>query len=232
MKRPLIVAAFVAGFWLAGCGAEDLSLTGLPPGEARLAVLNALPGEAVASLWLDGELIPLPQSGLRTSRSIAEGTHVLEARTGAGITAATASFAVGDGSRRTAILAGGDSPTSAAILITADTASIPQGDAGKLRLVHSVADAPALEGWLDGSLSCGNTAARLVSPFSYGMGLSQDSPGYVLRNAGQYLVTVTGLAQGDTLAQANLNLGPGQVWSVVLVRDGEGELTLVPIRER
>lgn len=232
MSRASIVAALAAVLFLPGCGADDLSTTGLPPGEARLAILNALPKGAVGSLYLDGEPITLPELGSRLSRTISEGTHRLEARTPTGIIAATASFAVGDGSRRTAILGGGAMPNAAAILITADTASIPAGDAGKVRLVHTVEGTPQLEGWLTGTPASSGTAARLVSPFTYGMGLSQESPGYVVRSPGQYQVKITRLSDGTPLAETALGLDPGQVWSVVLTRDTDGELALVAIRER
>lgn len=232
MTRLPIVAALAVALLLPGCGADDLATTGLPVGEARLAILNALPAGAVGSLYLDGEPIGLPGPGFRQSRTIPEGTHRLEARTPSGVIAASANFAVGDGSRRSAILGGGATPNEAAILITADTASIPSGDAAKVRLVHTVEDTPALEGWLTGGTISSSEAARLVSPFTYGMGLSQESPGYVERQPGKYQVEITRLTDGTPLAETTLSLDPGQVWSVVLIRNADGELALVGIRER
>ncbi|HRP07980.1 MAG TPA: hypothetical protein PLL69_05775 [Gemmatimonadales bacterium] len=232
MKRPSIVAALAATLILPGCGAEDLSTTGLPAGEARLAILNALPEGAIGTLLLDGDAITLPELGARSSRSIPEGVHRLEARSPSGLVAATVSFAVGDGSRRAAILGGTAEPAGAEILISADTASIPVGDAAKVRLVHTVEGTPQLEGWLTSGAISSDNSARLVSPFTYGMGLSQESPGYVVRPSGHYRVQVTRLSDGAALAETMLTLDTGQVWSVVLTRDAAGQLGLVAIRER
>jgi hypothetical protein len=214
---------------LTACGGVDT--TGLPPGDAQLAVLNALPPGTVAELRLDDARVTLPELGERISRVIPAGSHRLEARTQSGTVVASAHFSVGDGGRRTAILGGAANSSAVTLVVGADTASAPVGDATKVRLVHTVQGTPSLEGWLYPAETPPDSAARLVSPFDYGVGLSGEFPGYAVRPAGAYRIRVTHLVTGQVQAEGLYWFGTGQVWSVVLTRRGDGELELLPIRE-
>src|SRR5690606_38346974 len=100
MTRSLTVAVLALALW--GCGEGDPT-GGLPPGDAQLAVLNALPEGTLTALVLDDDASTLPSQGTRIARVIPAGEHRLEARTEGGRSVASAHFSVAEGGRRTAI---------------------------------------------------------------------------------------------------------------------------------
>lgn len=212
------------------CGTVDPT-GGLPAGDAQLAVINALPAGTVATLVLDDGAITLPPEGNRISRVIPAGSHRLEARAAGGRVLASANFAVAEGSRRTAILGGSVMGPVVSLVVGADTASLPLGDAAKVRVVHTVIGTPTLEAWLAPQGAVIDSSARLVSPFDYGVGLSGIFPGYVVRPPGTYRVRITNLATGAVQAEQSVAMAAGQVWSVVLTRQADGELELVAVQE-
>lgn len=213
-----------------GCGEGDPT-GGLPPADAQLAVLNALPEGSLTSLVLDDAAITLPAQGTRISRVIPAGAHRLEARRQGGSVVASAHFSVAEGGRRTAIVGGAAGSQAVTVLVGADTASLPSGDAVKVRVVHTVQGTPTLEAWLSPAGAPVNDGARLWSPFSYGVGLSGEFPGYVVRAPGSYRIRVTNQATAALQTELVHSFGAGQVWSVILTRRADGELELLPIRE-
>ena len=228
MTRSLTVA--VALLAICACGEGDLT-GGLPPGDAQLAVLNALPAGSVATLVLDDAMITLPEQGDRISRPIPAGAHRLEARREGGSVIASAHFSVAEGGRRTAIIGGTAASQVVTLLVGADTAAIPVGDAAKIRVVHTVQGTPTLEAWLTPVDEPVTPGGRIYSPFSYGVGLSGEFPGYVVRTPGLYRIQVKNLATATLQTELIQSLSAGQVWSIVLTRRGDGELELIPIRE-
>lgn len=212
------------------CGTVDPT-GGLPAGDAQLAVINALPGGTLASLLLDDAVITLPAEGTRISRVIPAGTHRLEARAQGGRVVASAQFAVAEGSRRTAIVGGSAMGPTVSLVVGADTASLPVGDAVKLRVVNTVIGTPTLEAWLAPQGAVMDSGARLVSPFDYGVGLSGEFPGYVVRSPGTYRLRITHLATGAVQTEKLVTMGAGQVWSAILTRRTDGELELVAVQE-
>jgi hypothetical protein len=213
------------------CGTGDPT-GGLPPGDAQLAVLNALPAGSLATLVLDDETtVTLPAEGTRISRVIPAGSHRLEARTQGGHVVASAHFSVAEGGRRTAIIGGTTGSNVVTLLVGADTASLPTGDAVKVRVVHTVQGTPTLEAWLAPVANLLDPGARLWSPFSYGVGLSGQFPVYVVRGPGTYRIQVTNQATAAVQAELVKAFAAGEVWSLVLTRRTDGELELVPIRE-
>jgi len=217
-------------FGLAACGTGDPT-GGLPAGDAQLAVLNALPDGAISTLVLDDGAITLPEAGSRISRVIPAGSHRLEARIDGGQVVASAQFVVADGARRTAIVGGSAMGNAVSLIVAADTASVPLGDAIKVRLVHTVLGTPTLEAWMTPFGAAVDSSARLVSPFDYGVGLGGEFPGYAVRPPGTYRFEVTNLATGAVQAELVASMSAGQVWSMILMRQADGELELVPIRE-
>ncbi|MEO8478782.1 MAG: DUF4397 domain-containing protein [Gemmatimonadota bacterium] len=227
MPRCILLAAALA--LVAACGVTDPT-GGLPPGDAQLAVLNALPEGTVAALLLDDEQMRVPASGKRISRVVPAGEHRLEARTTGGRILASAQFSVGSGGRRTAII-GGSLVGGAAMVVAADTASLPLAGEVKVRVINSVQGTPELEAWLARAGQLIDSTSRLVSPLAYGTHLGGVLPGYAIRGAGSYRVRVTDLVSGSTQAERVIALGSGEVWSVVLIRRDDGEFELIPIEE-
>lgn len=228
MTRSLTVA--VALLLVCGCGEGDPT-GGLPPGDAQLAVLNALPEGSLTGLVLDDAAFTLPAPGTRISRVIPAGGHRLEARREGGRVVASAHFSVAEGGRRTAIIGGTAASSVVTVLVGADTAALPSGDAVKIRVVHTVQGTPTLEATLAPLDAPTSQEGRLWSPFSYGVGLSGEFPGYVVRGPGTYRIQVTNQATDAVQTELVQEFGPGQVWSVVLTRRTDGELDLVAVRE-
>ncbi len=228
MTRSLTVA--VALLLVCACGEGDPT-GGLPPGDAQLAVLNALPEGSLTSLVLDDESLTLPEPGSRISRVIPAGTHRIEARREGGRVVASAHFSVAEGGRRTAIIGGTAESNVVTVLVGADTAALPRTDEVKVRVVHTVQGTPTLEATLEPVAAPTGQGSRLWSPFSYGVGLSGEFPGYVVRGPGAYRIQVTNQATNAVQTELIQDFGPGQVWSVVLTRRADGELALVPVRE-
>ena len=92
----------------------------------------------------------------------------------------------------------------------------------KLRVVHAAPDAPALDVFLteEGADLAG--AFPYATPFVYGVGTSDEAPGYVEREPGAYRVRFTRARTRDVL----LNTGPlpadaGQVFSVLLLQQSD-----------
>ncbi|MCA9720928.1 MAG: DUF4397 domain-containing protein [Gemmatimonadetes bacterium] len=219
----LLLAASVA------CGSTDPS-GGLPPGDAQLAILNALPEGTVATLLLDDAALSVPASGTRISRVVPAGTHRLEARAEGGRILSSAQFAVSVGGRRTAIL-GGAVIGGGAVVIAADTASLPRATEVKVRVINTVQGTPALDAWLSVAGVPLDSAARLVSPLEYGATAGGEFPGFVIRPPGTYRLGITAQATGMVEVERVVSLGGGEVWSLILVRRSSGELEVVPIRE-
>src|SRR5690606_33416013 len=152
---------------VAACGVEDPT-GGLPPGDAQLALMNALPPGTVATLLLDDQVITLPTTGARISRVIPEGSHRLEARREGGNILASAHFTVTQGGRRTAFIGGSGHGSPVTILVGVGPTSAPAMDQTKVRIGHTVQGIPTLEAWLAPSNApAGQSSARLLSPFNY-----------------------------------------------------------------
>lgn len=215
--------------WSVGCGSTDPS-GGLPPGDAQLAILNALPEGTVSALLLDDASLGVPSSGTRISRVVPAGTHRLEARADGGRILSSVQFSVPVGGRRTAIL-GGAVVGGGAVVIAADTASLPPPSQVKVRVINTVQGTPALEAWLSVAGVPVESGARLVSPLDYGVGDGGEFPGFVVRPPGNYRIGITALATGMVQVERTVSLGGGEVWSLILVRRATGELEVVPIRE-
>lgn len=230
MSRPVIrpVTALFAGL-IAACSATATGTTG-GNADAALSVLNALQPTDAPTATLDGETILLPASGQSTGFPITSGEHRFEARSAGGQVLATLNFAAVSGSHRTVVVAGALSE-GVSIVSTIDTASIPPANAAKIRVVHTVADAPPLNALLFPTGGAVDSAATFVTPFSFGTGTDPNFPGYAVRPLGSYTVRVVTPGTTAAVAETQVTLGDGQLWSVVLVRNASGALELRPVRE-
>jgi hypothetical protein len=199
-------------------------------GDATLSVLNALAPSDVATAMLDGAMFNLPSSGQSTGFPVSAGSHHLEARNPGGQVLASLDFSVAAGKHRTVVVAG--SLTGSVSIVSAlDTASIPPANAAKVRVVHTVPDAPPLNALLFLTGAAVDSSAAFVTPFRYRTGTDPEFPGYAVRPLGSYTVRVVTPGTNATVAETQVILGDGQLWSVVLVRNGAGALELRPVRE-
>ncbi len=198
--------------------------------DVQLSVLNALSASDVATTTLDGEMFLLPSSGQSTGFPIAAGSHRLEARNAGGQVLATLDFSDISGSHRTVVVAGSLLGT-VSLLSTLDTASIPPVNAAKIRVIHTVPDAPPLNALLFLTGAAVDSAAAFVTPFSYGVGTNPEFPGYAVRPLGTYTVRVVSPGSTTAVAETQVVLGNMQLWSVVLARNAAGALELRAVQE-
>lgn len=201
-------------------------------GDAQLTVLNALALGDQAQLRLDGVVVNMPPSGTTGSAPIPSGFHRLEVRSLAGSVLASAEFAAPAGGRRSAVLSGATGKTIS-LLVVSDTASLPPAGAAKVRLVHTVPTAPVFDTYLFRVGQSADSGARFVSPFTFGVGVNPEFPGYAVRSPGDYVVQLTlpGTSQ-VALQKGPITMGAGQVFSVVLAENAASELELRVVRER
>jgi hypothetical protein len=201
-----------------------------PSGDAQFALLNALDPTESATITLDGASISLPASGTRASRSIPAGSHRVEARGATGTLMSAIDFTVGDGTRRSTVIA--RTGTGAiSLLMTTDTASLPPVGGIKIRVIHAVDGVEPMKAWLRLEGAPMDSSAWFVTPFNRGVGTNPDFPGYAVRPPGIYLVTGTSLATGEVLVETSITMAAGQVWSAVLTRTSAGTLEFRPVRE-
>ena len=219
---PFVLAALFA------CSDSSPTTTGTR--DVQLSVLNALSPSDVATTTLDGEMFLLPSSGQSTGFPISAGAHRLETRNAGGQVLATLNFSDVSGSHRTVVVAGSLSGT-VSLLSTLDTASIPPANAAKVRVIHTVPDAPPLNALLFLAGSNVDSSSTFVTPFSYGTGTNPEFPGYAVRPLGTYTVRAVTPGTNATVVETQVVLGNGQLWSVVLVRNAAGALEFRAVRE-
>lgn len=220
----------LAPFLFAALLACSDSITTTGSQDVQFSVLNALSATDVATTTLDGAIFLLPSSGQSTGFPIAAGAHRLEARNAGGQVLATLNFSDTSGSHRTVVVAG-SLTSSISLLSTLDTASIPPANAAKVRVIHTVPDAPPLNALLFLTGSNADSSARFVTPFSYGVGTNPEFPGYAVRPLGTYTVRAVTPGMNATVVETQVVLGNAQLWSVVLVRNAAGALEFRAVRE-
>ncbi|MES2124112.1 MAG: hypothetical protein V4503_05430 [Gemmatimonadota bacterium] len=208
------------------------STASLPDGgEAQFGLLNALAAGETATLSLDGTALALPASGARSTKAIPAGAHRLEARTSTGSLLGALDFTASEGSRSVTVVAR-SGPDALALLMTADTASVPPLGGSKIRVIHAADGVEPLKAWLRLAGTPMDSGAGFLSPFLRGAGSNPEFPGYAVRPPGSYLVTGTSLATGETLVENAVQLAANEVWSAILTRTTTGGLEFQMVREK
>jgi len=203
-----------------------------PTGSGQLAMLNALVAGDPATVKVDGNPMTLPPAGQSGTAQLAAGAHQLQVIAGGGQVLTTAMITLTDGGHRTAVLSGA-AGHNVLLVTTLDTASVPVLDAAKMRLVHTVAGAPAMDAYLFAVGQADDSAARFVTPFVFGSGTDPQFPGYAVRPPGQYLVWLNAAGTDTVLLQAGpFTVNAGDVYSFVLAQNVAGELELRAVKER
>jgi hypothetical protein len=114
-----------------------------------------------------------------------------------------------------------------------DTGAIPGESKIKIRVIHNAIDAPPLDVYLslDGAPFTGGFP--LVEPFTYGVGLNPEFPGYTERDPGVWRVRFTADGTHDVMLDSGpLSMLAGQVRSVILHSTDTTGLGLAVVRER
>lgn len=203
-----------------------------PTGTGQLTMLNALVAGDPATVKVDGAPMTLPPAGQSGTAQLAAGAHKLQVLAGSGQVLTSAMITLTDGGHRTAVLSGAVGH-NVLLVTTLDTASVPVLDAAKMRLVHTVAGAPAMDAYLFAVGQADDSAARFVSPFTFGTGTDPEFPGYAVRPPGQYLVWLKAAGTNTVLLQAGpFTVNAGEVYSFVLAQNAAGELELRAVKER
>jgi hypothetical protein len=220
---------------LAACSGDPTATTSPPTDTARLRVVNATAGPPIA-VAIDGQ-VAIDQVAATVPSSyvgVPAGHHTLEIRSaerGTVLGSRAVTFQKDSAYTVVAPPGGGSGP-----LVAIDTGVVPAAGKVKLRVVHAAPDAPALDVFLteDGADLAG--AFPYVTPFVYGVGTSDEAPGYVEREPGTYQVRFTHAGTLDVLLDTGpLPADPGQVFSVLLVQQSDtlgGGLAVQVLRDR
>jgi hypothetical protein len=232
MKRLPFQSALVAAGLLAALACSDSSngTTGGSDGTGQLAMLNALTPGTAAILQVDGAAATLPASGTSGTAILSAGSHQFQLSAG-GQVLLSRTITIANGTHSTAVLSG--SAASAMLLVnTMDTAAVPLTDAAKMRLVHTVPDAPSYDAYLFLTTQAADSAARFVIPFNYGTGTNPEFPGYGVRPPGDYLVWLKAAGTDNVLVQGGpFTVHAGDVYSFVLARNDAGTLEIRAVKE-
>lgn len=203
-----------------------------PTGTGQLTMLNALVAGDPATVNVDGNPMTLPPAGQSGTAQLNAGAHQLQVHAGSGQLLTSAMITLTDGGHRTAVLSG-SAGHNVLLVTTLDTASVPVLDAAKMRLVHTVAGAPAMDAYLFAVGQADDSAARFVTPFVFGSGTDPQFPGYAVRPPGQYLVWLKAAGTNTVLLQAGpFTVNAGDVYSFVLAQTAAGDLELRAVKER
>ena len=186
-------------------------------------MLNALVAGDPATVNVDGNPMTLPPAGQSGTAQLTAGAHQLQVHAGSGQLLTSAMITLTDGGHRTAVLSGA-AGHNVLLVTTLDTASVPVLDAAKMRLVHTVAGAPAMDAYLFAVGQADDSAARFVTPFVFGSGTDPQFPGYAVRPPGQYLVWLKAAGTNTVLLQAGpFTVNAGDVYSFVLAQNAAGD---------
>ena len=180
---------------------------------------------------IDGDVVALPPAGQAGTAALPAGAHRLEILDDASQSVMSSTFTLTGGGHRTAVLAGA-AGHDVLLMTSLDTAAVPLTDAAKIRLVHAVADAPAVDAYLFTAGAAADSASRLVGNLRFAAGIDPAFTPYAIRPPAQYFMQLDEAGTNSVLVQAGpLPLGAGEVWSLILSRNDAGAYELRAIKE-
>lgn len=234
----LIVLTLLA----AACGTNE------PDASAFVRVMHVRDGAPPMDLLVNGETV-LQDVAFSEASEFAEvrpGTATLAMRPVAGGTPlSTTTSELTPGARYTLLFSGAADEgglrlapdTAAGVPLTppptepGDTGAIPGESKIKVRVIHNASDAPPLDVYL--SLDGDSFGFPLVEPFTYGLGLDPEFPGYVERDPGVWRVRFTADGTEDIVLDTGpISMLAGQVRSVILFSADTTGLGIAIVRER
>jgi hypothetical protein len=221
------------------------------PGDtAQLRLMHARDGAPAIDVAVNGETV-LEDIGFSEASGFAEvdaGSATVALRPAAGGAAlSTTTTQLIPGARYTLLFsnAGGDSelrlaadtatglPLEPPPTEPGDTGAIPGESKIKIRVIHNALDAPPLDVYLSLDDEAFSGGFPLVEPFTYGVGLNPEFPGYTERDPGVWRVRFTADGTLDVLLDSGpLSMPAGQVRSVILYSTDTTGLGLAVVRER
>lgn len=247
MPRQLVPMLGLAAAFAAAC---DSSSGPNEDDTAEVRVMHAKADAPAVDLVIDGEAVIEGVAFNQASAfaAVEAGSASLAIAPAAGGTAiGTAATTLEAGRRYTVLF--GTGGNGSGVLIAADTSvSVPDAppprepsDTGaipgeskiKLRVIHNAPGAPLLDAYLSQGDAPIEAALKIVEPFTYGVGLDPQFPGYLERDPGVWRVRFT----VDNTLDVLLDTGPismhaGQVRSIILSSTDTTGLGVAIIRER
>lgn len=244
MKRAHAFPALLSALLLAACDSSE------PDDGAQVRIIHARDGAPAIDVVVNGAAllhgIEFSEASPFADAPAESATIVIRpAAGGAALSSVTTELAAG--ARYTLLFssAGSDSelrvaadtatglPLEPPPTEPGDTASIPGESKIKIRVIHNAADAPPLDVYLslDGEPFAGGFP--LVEPFTYGVGLNPEFPGYIERDPGVWRVRFTTDGTHDIVLDTGpISMSAGQVRSVILFSSDSTGLGLAVVRER
>ena len=212
----------------AGCSSGFLEP---PPGGTARIRLIAAPADSVAlDLIFNGRTLAssVPSGSGSAFVPVSPGAATVSVRY-AGRPPATTSAVLAQGASYSVIASGPSAGLR--LLLAADTAAVPIAGQAKFRVVHAAPSSPPLDVYLTLAPDSLPGAFRLLFPFDYGVGLSDEFPGYVQRDPGQYRLRFTARGTLTVLLDSGpFDLAAGSVVTAVLGQNGDGSLRVDLVR--
>lgn len=238
------ISALLSASLLAACGSSE-------PGEvAQLRLLHARDGAPPIDVTVNGETILEGIAFSEASRfaEVEAGAATVALRPAGGGTALSStaadlipgtrytllfSHAGGESEMRLAADTATDIPLEPPPTEPGDTGAIPGESKIKIRVIHNAIDAPPLDVFLSADGEPFTGGFPLVEPFTYGVGLNPEFPGYIERDPGVWRVRFTADGTHDVMLDSGpLSMLAGQVRSVILYSTDTTGLGLAVVRER
>lgn len=204
--------------FLAACSGEQAA--GPPPGDSTsIRVVNGSQAVASVDLSADGKTILQAVGNTQASgfASLASGSRLLTLRdhaTGDSLASVTADL---QKDREYSLIAAGLSQ-HVDLYLAADTGRIPAPGTVKFRIMHAAPNSPALDVYLTADTASLTGAFPLITPFDFGVGLSDSFPGYVERDPGTWRVRFTDRGTLTLrLDTSGFPVAAGEVYDVMLI---------------
>lgn len=247
MHRSIVPVCIVSlSIAAAGCGSDS------GPGDeiAHLRVIHAMPEAPAVDLVVDGRTVAEAVSYTQASAfaDVPAGPAAIELRLAGG--AGTHALSGGDleAGQRYTLLFGAAAradglaliadtaigvPTTPPPVSPSDTGAIPGENKVKIRIIHNAPAAPPLDVYVSGAddVLAGITPA--IEPFTYGVGLAPEFPGYMERDPGVYRIRFTADGTTDVLFDTGpVSMAAGQVRSFILFSSDTTGMGIAVVRER
>ncbi len=234
MRFGSLMAALAFGALVAACGGDSGGTT--PTGTARLRLVNGSPTTPAMDLRIDNQAVISNVSNTVASTYIdvpAGQQTIAVAAAGSSTALASTSFNLHADQDYTLYVGGIASP---GLWLASDTGRIPAAGKVKFRLVHTAPAGPDVDPYLTAVNADLSLESPVITPFDFGVGLSEVFPGYIERDPGQWQVRFTTRGTKTVLLNSGtLTLSAGDVYDIMLINgpppDSTGILGMSIVKE-
>lgn len=215
MKFGRMMAAVAFGALMAACGGDSGTT---PTGTAQLRLVNGSPTTPAMDLRIDNQVVISNVSNTVASSyvDVPAGQQTIAVAAAGSSTALIATSFTLQGDKDYTLYVGGIA--SPGLWLASDTGRIPAAGKVKFRLVHTAPAGPDVDPYLTAPNADLNAESPVITPFDFGVGLSEAFPGYIERDPGAWQVRFTTRGTKTVLLDTGtLNLTAGDVYDIMLI---------------